>query len=185
MGSPKALLDYEGETFLDRLIASFRPCCQPVVVVLGHQAEAIRKGAQRAQDAVLVVNPHPELGQLSSLQCGLRAVPPDSDGVIFTPVDHPLVLASTLQSLAEAFERQSDRYLLFIPRHEGRRGHPVAVARGLIPEFLALPPESQAREVIYRNAGRTCYVDVSDPGILVDVDDQETYRRLLEMDGQP
>ena len=35
MGSPKALLEYRGETFLDRLTRIFAAHCDPVIVVLG------------------------------------------------------------------------------------------------------------------------------------------------------
>ena len=35
MGTPKALLDLRGETFLNRLIRVFAASCDPVVVVVG------------------------------------------------------------------------------------------------------------------------------------------------------
>ena len=38
-------------------------------------------------------------GQTSSLQAGLRAVPPDAEGVLFTLVDHPAVSLSTIDAL--------------------------------------------------------------------------------------
>src|SRR5262245_32305125 len=91
MGSPKALLELDGDTFLDRLIRAFRPHCSPLIVVLGYHAEAIRSGVRRGHDVEFVVNPHPEQGQLSSLQCGLSSVPGDSAAVIFTPVDYPRI----------------------------------------------------------------------------------------------
>ena len=69
MGTPKALLDYRGETFLDRLIRVLGAVCDPVIVVLGYHAEQIRAGVNgRVQ---FVVNPTPTRGQLSSLQTGL------------------------------------------------------------------------------------------------------------------
>ena len=71
MGSPKALLPYAGETFVDRLIGVFQSVCDSVIVVLGHEADAIRSGVRRK--ASFVFNPDHELGQLTSLQCGLRA----------------------------------------------------------------------------------------------------------------
>src|SRR5262249_39848884 len=69
MGTPKALLDYRGETFLDRLIRVTGAVCDPVIVVLGHHAQEIRGRVKSA--AHFVVNPDPERGQLSSLQTAL------------------------------------------------------------------------------------------------------------------
>ena len=39
MGSPKALLDYRGETFVGRLVRILSPVCDPVIVVLGYHAK--------------------------------------------------------------------------------------------------------------------------------------------------
>ena len=174
MGSPKALLEIRGETFLDRLIATFSPHCSPVIVVLGHESEKIRAGLRNSGSAAFVLNAHYPLGQLSSMQCGLRAVPGDCDGVLFTLVDHPNVQSSTLTQLV-----LGPPALLSIPRYRGRRGHPLFFSRRLVPEFLALAQDSQARAIVERHASEIRFVDVDDPGILDDVDDLETSQRLV------
>ncbi len=178
MGSPKALLEIAGETFLDRLIGMMSSVCSPVVVVLGHDAETIRRGLQRLVEAEFVLNPNYEQGQLSSLQAGLAALPPDADGFLFTPVDYAGVRTSTVQAIVGRFQRRENNELFVIPRTGQRRGHPVCCARAVIREFLALPAGAQARDVVRRHVERTCYVDVEDPGILEDVDDPEAYQRL-------
>ena len=73
MGTPKALLPLGGETFLDRLIRLFAAGRIAPIVVLGHHAAQIQSGIQRGAQATFVVNPDPERGMLSSLQCGLQA----------------------------------------------------------------------------------------------------------------
>lgn len=181
MGVPKALLELEGETFLDRLIAVFTAAsCSPVVVVLGHQPEVIRAGIRRAEAATFILNPDYTRGQFSSLQCGLAAIPPEAEGVIFTPLDYPAVRPSTVAQVVDRFARRAKDELFVIPRSGGRRGHPVCFAREVIPEFLALPVDSQARVIVHRHREQTCYVDVDDPGILEDADDPEAYQRLLK-----
>jgi molybdenum cofactor cytidylyltransferase len=185
MGAPKALLELHGETFLDRLIAVLWGACSPVLVVLGHNADVIRAGVRRASEATFVINPDYSRGQLSSLQCGLAAVPAEAGGVIFTPVDYPGVRSSTVAEIASRFHGRTKNELFVIPRSAGRRGHPVCCAREVIPEFLALPADAQAREVVHRHRERTCYVDVEDSGILEDADDPEAYQRLLKASHQP
>jgi molybdenum cofactor cytidylyltransferase len=174
MGSAKALLEFRGETFLDRLIGCLSLECSPVIVVLGHEPDVIRAGVRSPAKAVFVLNPDYQRGQLSSMQCGLRAVPANADGVVFTPVDHPNVEPATVATLVASGAR------IAIPQYLGRHGHPVLFARSLIAEFLALPPDSQAREVTHRHAGEIRYVDVADAGILDDIDDPEAYHRLLQ-----
>jgi CTP:molybdopterin cytidylyltransferase MocA len=173
MGSPKALLELRGETFLDRLIRCFAPYCSPIIVVLGHEPETVRAGIRSGDLAVFVLNTDYQRGQFSSFQCGLRAVPQTADGVVFTPVDHPNIEPSTVGKLIDA------RAVVAIPQYLGRHGHPVLCSAALIPEFLALPPESQAPVVIHRHQDQIRYINVADPGILDDIDDPEAYSRLL------
>jgi CTP:molybdopterin cytidylyltransferase MocA len=175
MGSPKALLEFRGETFLDRLIDLFAAFCAPVVVVLGCESDRIRSAVKRPERAVFAQNSDYQLGQLSSMQCGLRMIPETTEGVLFTLVDHPNVQPSTLRALLEA-----PLAPLAIPRFDGRRGHPIFFRRELIPEFLALAPDAQARSVVNRHAAQARFVDVDDAGILDDVDDAAAYRRLIE-----
>jgi molybdenum cofactor cytidylyltransferase len=182
MGTPKALLDYRGETFLDRLIRVLGAVTDPVIVVLGYHAEEIRSSARG--DAKFVINPAPERGQLSSLKTGLAALPPDAGDFAFIPMDCPAVGEETVARLAQAFLGRDSATLLVIPRiknhHEYQRGHPVFASRAIAEELLALPANGQARDVIHRHVPRTQYVDVDDRGILTDVDDPAAYRHLLE-----
>jgi CTP:molybdopterin cytidylyltransferase MocA len=175
MGFPKALLRYREETFLDRLAGLFAARCSPVIVVLGAEAERIRAAAH---PATFVVNPDWARGQTTSMQCGLGAVPPEADGVLFTLVDHPAVAPATIDALL-AGPRAA---LLRVPRYHGRRGHPIWFSRAIIPEFLALPVTGAARDVVRSHTAQTEFLDVDDPGILADIDDPEAYRGLTGAD---
>ena len=173
MGSPKALLEYHGETFLDRWIGLFAPHCAAVIVVLGAHAGEIRAGIRRRSQARLVENADYQAGQLSSMQCGLQAVPAEADDILFTLVDHPAVTAETVARLAAGPSTP-----LRIPRYDGRRGHPIRFSRALAAEFLALPVSAAARDVVARHASDAAYLEVEDAGILADIDDAEAYARL-------
>ncbi len=181
MGSPKALLDYRGETFLDRLIRVLGTVSDPVIAVLGYHAAEIRSRTvgNAAARAHFVINPEPERGQLSSLQTGLAALPTEAEGFAFMPIDCPAVREDTVRSLAAAFARRDAATLFVIPRNSQKRGHPVFATRHIADELLALAPSAQARDVVHRYVDRTQYVEVEDRGILVDVDDPAAYRRLV------
>ena len=177
MGSPKALLTYRGQSFLDTLTGLLGRVCSPVIVVLG--AEADRVQAAAAPGATFVRNAEFTRGQTSSLQCGLRAVPPSAEGVIFTLVDHPAVSQDTLDRLLRPMAREKVR----VPRYCGQKGHPIWFSRDLIGEFLALDQNGAARDVVRRHAAETAFLDLDDAGILADIDDPEAYRRLIGMAG--
>jgi molybdenum cofactor cytidylyltransferase len=172
MGFPKALLRYRDETFLDTLIGLFATRCDPVIVVLGAHDVRIRQGALRP--ATFVVNPDYHRGQTTSMQCGLRAVPGGAESVLFTLVDHPAVAPSTLDALLAV----PGNSMVRVPRYQGRRGHPIWFARELIAEFLELPENGAARDIVRTHAPQTEFLDVDDAGILADIDDPEAYSRL-------
>jgi CTP:molybdopterin cytidylyltransferase MocA len=176
MGSPKALLDYRGERFANRLVRVLSTVCDPVIMVLGHQGDLIRPHVQGR--VRFVVNPDPERGQLSSLQIALAAVPAAAEGFMFTPVDCPAMEPETVKQLADTLATRDADTMFVIPSYRGQHGHPVCGVRELIPEFLALPPTGQAREVVHRHVDRTQYVNVDDAGVLVDIDDRTAYERL-------
>jgi molybdenum cofactor cytidylyltransferase len=177
MGTPKALLQFQNETFLDRLIRVFSAVCDPIIVVVGQHADRIQSGIERGRQALFAVNPDPERGMLSSLQCGLALVPADAEAAMFLPVDHPHIALDTVQEVAALFRR--DRAPVTVPTYLGEHGHPVCIARPLIDELLALPPEAKASDVIHRHVPATLYLEVADPAVVTDVDDPAAYADLL------
>jgi molybdenum cofactor cytidylyltransferase len=176
MGSPKALLDYRGETFVGRLIRVFSNVCDSVIVVAGVHAAAIEDAV--AGRASVVVNPDPDRGQLSSLQTALVQLPKHCEGFLFTPVDCPTVDERTVATLADRLRAGDAAFV--IPKFNGKRGHPVCARGSMIAEFLALPPTDETRAVVNRHGNQIEYVDVDDAGVLADVDDLATYRQLVQ-----
>jgi molybdenum cofactor cytidylyltransferase len=172
MGQPKALLTINGHTFVQNLIEIFDKFCDPLIVVLGHNPEPIRRAI--GGSATIVINHNYNLGQFSSMQAGLKAMPANIDGLLFTLVDHPDPLPSTIVSLI------SQEAPISIPVYYGRKGHPVYFRRDVLTEFMGLSPDSQANVVSRRHAMETRLVKVDDPGILDDIDDPDALRHFRE-----
>jgi molybdenum cofactor cytidylyltransferase len=180
MGEDKALLTYRGRTFIETILATLREAgVTRLVVVLGHHADKI----QRAVDFTgidVIVNRDYQQGQTSSLQAGLKALGSGAgtsvEAVLLCLVDHPAVPAEVVRALIAAF--RATRPPVVIPTFEGQRGHPVLIGRALFDELLGLSPEAGANSVIRKYREATQFVEVGDAGILVDVDDPETYRSL-------
>ncbi len=177
MGTPKALLKFQSETFLDRLIRVFSAVCDPVIVVVGSHADRIQAGIQRGRDVLFAVNPDPDRGMLSSLQCGLALVPSGAGAAMFLPVDHPHLELSTVEALAARF--RADGAPVIVPTYAGQHGHPVCIARSVLSELLALPLEAKASDVIHRHVPQSVYIEVSDPAVVNDIDDPSAYASLL------
>jgi CTP:molybdopterin cytidylyltransferase MocA len=173
MGRDKALLPYQASTFLSSLVKIFRARLSPVVVVLGHNAEQIRPAAS---GAAVVVNEGYDRGMLSSLQTGLRALPWDADGAVFTLVDHPGLQLATLDRLIETFKHS--RASLVLPLYRGERGHPALIGRALIGQLLTIPANESPKPVLRGHYGGAAFVEVDDPSVVADIDRPEDLGRL-------
>jgi len=184
LGMHKALLDYRGRTFLENIVATLQEGgVGPVVVVLGHGADEIRRRlAGKLEPARMVVNRDYKRGQTTSLQVGLRALAaaedePRADALILCLVDHPTVLPETVQGLVKAF-RQSGAPAV-VPTHRNQGGHPVLISSSLFAELSRLGLHEGANTVIRKYRHATQFLAVDDPGVLVDVDDPESYDELV------
>ena len=179
MGRDKALLTHNGRSFLETIINNLSAAgIEKVTVVLGHHAELIQRAVILAAVQVVINHNYPQ-GQTSSLQLGLAAAAADSpEAVILCLVDHPAISAEVIVKLRERFE--ATRPPVLIPTHKGQRGHPIFISQALFPELLALTPKEAANTVIRKYRDATQFVEVADPGVLLDVDEPETYRRLVE-----
>jgi molybdenum cofactor cytidylyltransferase len=179
MGRDKALLAYHGRSFLETIINNLGAAgVDKVTVVLGHHAEIIQRAVNLATVKV-VVNHDYQRGQTASLQLGLAGAAADRpEAVILCLVDHPAISSEVIVTLCESF--QSTRPPVLIPTYKGQRGHPVVINQTLFPELLTIPPEEPANTVIRKYRDATEFVEVADPGILLDVDDPDAYERLVK-----
>jgi molybdenum cofactor cytidylyltransferase len=180
MGQPKALLDWRGKALVDHVLDTAREGgCRRFHVVLGKDAAAIRSGAKLA-DASVIVNEHPEQGQVSSLKLGMRAQDFSTDCCIVWPVDVPLVRASDVRALIDAYAKwRASLMRIFIPTHKGKRGHPMLVDIGFRQPFMELAANETARKVIEDKADQVKEVATENGGVLVDIDTPDEYRLAL------
>ena len=177
MGADKALLPYRGRTFLDHIIHTLREAgVDRIAVVLGHHAAEIQR-ASNLKSVKVIVNGDYQRGQTSSLQAGLQALEGENlRAVVLCLIDHPAVTPEVVKNLVASFDKS--RAPVVIPTHRGERGHPVLINRDLFKELLSLTPDQGANTVIRKYRSATQFVEVADPGILLDVDDPETFRKL-------
>lgn len=177
MGTPKALLPLGRDTFLSAICGRLAGAgLGELVVVLGAHADAVR-GAVASSPARIAVNEAYRDGQLSSLQCGLRALPSGSAGALVTLVDHPLIEASTYAGMRAAAEKAPG--LILIAEYRGRGGHPVVFPRTVFGELLSAPRDGGARVVVRKDPARVRRVAFDDPGIVADIDTPEEYKRFF------
>jgi molybdenum cofactor cytidylyltransferase len=175
MGFPKPLLRLNGETFLSHVAGSMLLAVERLIIVVGAHRDAVVAAVPADERISIIENPDYRLGQLSSIRTGLRAVSATADAVIVHLVDHPAVLSQTFIRFVEQYEKS--RKPILVARHSSRNGHPVLFDRSVFAELEQAPIEVGARAVVKANADRVIYVDVDDPGVLLDLDTPDDLAR--------
>jgi molybdenum cofactor cytidylyltransferase len=178
MGQPKALVPFQGVTFVEHLIAATRHARVGITrVVLGAGAQGIRANL-KVEPEWIVVNADWGAGQLSSIHAAIRSLPAGgTEGMLLCPVDHPLVSAHLVGQLIAAFD--SGDKLILLPKYRGRRGHPVLFRARLYEELLAAPAEVGARQVVWDHAADVMEVETEEEGVILNLNDPETVRKAI------
>lgn len=181
MGSPKALLPYQGRPFLEHLLEiTTRPEIGARKVVLGADADSIAKVIPLKANEI-VINSDWEKGQLSSIQAGVRKLPAGTDGMLLFLIDHPLISSALVGELIAQFYKSKKPIVL--PVYEGRRGHPVIFSASLYSELLRAPLEKGARAVVWAHADEVDEVRTNEEGCVLNLNDPETLNRAMDSQG--
>lgn len=182
MGRHKGLLEVEGRSFLRRTVDALADGgCEPVLVIVAEGEEALAAEAAAA-GAVVLLNPDPGDGPITSLRIALEALDGSVDGVAYLPVDHPMVQPATVRSLLQA--AHSAEAALTIPLYRAKRGHPAVFGKKLFSELMDVTLEGGAKTVVYRHLPEALLMDVDDRGVIIDIDTPDAYEAVLAT-GQP
>jgi molybdenum cofactor cytidylyltransferase len=180
MGAPKAALRLpDGSTFVSRIAGALTEGgAAPVMIVVSANEDAgpARAACGLPQTVGYIVNPDPDRGQLSSLQCGLTLMS-NAPAVLVTLVDVPLVTAAVVRTLIDTWT-SSGAPLVRLAR-AGRHGHPMLIAQPLIGDLLEADASSTARAIVRRYAPSGVELEMQEEGPFFDVDTPEEYARLL------
>ena len=170
MGEAKALLDLGGRSALQRCLEALADGgCDERRVVLGPSGDEVLSELSGPRPDV-VLNPHPERGQTSSLKLALARGTGRGELFVLHTVDHPLVTAADVRALLDAAAQRPAGKRIVLPVVGGRRGHPALFEAGLAAEFLALGDDEPAHRVPRRDPARVLEVALANPWLVRDLD---------------
>lgn len=162
---------------LEHTISKFEGVCSRVIVVAGFHADLIKEEIEKINNKNIypfqlkfVYNENFNQGMFTSIQKGCNEV--EASAFFITPGDYPLVKKETLQLLAE---HKGD---VVIPSFHYKGGHPIKLSKVVKQKILETDPESNLRVVL--NGFKKEYMNVDDPGVLMDVDTQEDYQQAID-----
>jgi len=178
MKSFKPMLALGDSTIIRTAVAGLRAGGVSIIeVVIGHRAAELRE--HLAGPAVdFLCNPDYETTDMfRSAGIGLSYMKDKAERLFFLPADVPLFDARTLGLMIERMEETGSPVV--IPAHDGRKGHPILIDNRAIPEILAYGGHGGLKGAIAGLGEKAAIAEVDDPGVILDADGPEDYRRLL------
>lgn len=183
MGQPKMLLPWGDTTIIGHHLRLWRElgAVQFGVVCRADDhdlhAELARHDLFQEQ---LILNHDPVRGMFSSIQCAANWPGWRSEICVWALVlgDQPHVQVQTLRGLLTfQYQRPAE---ICQPAYEGRAGHPVLLPAWAITE-LRSTPAATLKDFLKLFAGRCVQYSVDDPGLRLDLDTPEDYKRMLNL----
>lgn len=149
------------------------------IVVLGHEADLVRKKVQNLTNESLhtVINPdYRKGGMSSSIRRGLEQAL-DSHAIMITPADIPFIPSKVFNQLIDYYYTHSPR--LIIPTYQNQKGHPILISSDLFSHVRKISEEKRGmKEIIASYAEDLVFLPTESQTILQDVDKYEDVIKL-------
>ncbi len=178
MGSQKLLLPFGKSTIIETVIDNvLSSSIDHVMVVLGANQEKIQDTI-RNLPVQFCHNKEHDSGMLSSVICGIRSLPADAVSALIYLGDQPDIPPAVTNSVIDAYKEELVG--IVIPVHANRRGHPLLVDMKYRKEIESLNLEEGLRSLRHHFPDDVMEVEVDEPGILVDIDTREDYKKATK-----
>ena len=176
MGRSKALLEWHKKPFIIHcVIQALQAGLNPVVVIAGDNYEVLKELLIN-YPVQLLHNPDWKNGQSSSIRLAVDSIKDKVGAAIFELVDQPQIPADLLNSLKTAHYKNLAP--IIAPLVDGKRANPVLFDRASFPELLKLQGDVGGRALFSKFPVE--YLGWLDERILLDVDTEADYQKLLE-----
>ncbi len=173
----KPFLKYRGKTFVELVVEKSKHInLDPIIVVTNNLSFPQLQKLKLPIKAV--INHNPERGMLSSILIGMEELGSNCDGFFLCPVDYPLVKLETYQTLLSVFHENNNHIIK--PQFNKKSGHPIIFPQTLFSEIKNAPMELGARYVTSKFPHQTSFINVNDPGILININSPQMYQKYCE-----
>ena len=178
MGQPKLLLPFGEKTIIETVVEKVVSSkVDNTLVVLGSEREKVEQKI-KAFPVETAFNADYPSGMLSSVLCGLRTLPEETQAVVVVLGDQPSVSKEVIDKIVDAYQKTGKGIVL--PVYKKERGHPVIIDLKYKNEVENLSPDIGLRGTVYSHPDDILEVEVDTAGILQDIDVEADYKRELK-----
>jgi molybdenum cofactor cytidylyltransferase len=177
MGTQKLLLPFAGQTVIAHIVDEVRGGPVGRILVVVRKDDEGVSAALTGRTYSAVVNPHPDGDMLSSVRCGLAALPPECTAVLVVLGDQPAITSDLIGRMVATY--QTCGRGIVVPTHNGRRGHPLLFSTRYRDEILAGHEQTGLRGLLQTHPDDVFELGTATPAVLADMDHPADYLREL------
>lgn len=178
LGSPKQLIEFEGQTLIERITETALSISEDVLIVLGGNSELILPKLVRFEDTISIVfNPDWVEGMGTSIRIGVEKLAENSDLIIILLSDQPFISKVLLQNMLQTYAKTQNPIVSCT--YSNTLGVPILFDKSVFSELLKLNGDKGAKSFLHLYKNRISIIDftegIVDIDTLEDVEDLKRY----------
>lgn len=176
MKKQKMLLPYEGSSIIETVVSrALASKADKVLVVTGSNKDEVEDKI-KSLNAEKVENKFFKYGMLSSVRCGLNAIPQENGAVLILLGDQPMVKTEVINKLIDSYSGTGQE--IIVPTFNGKRGHPLLIDLKYRDEINYLDGKIGLKELLTNHPDEIFEVEVTSDEILKDIDTPDDYKKI-------
>ena len=178
LGQPKQLVEFEGQTLIERITHTALLVSDKVSIVLGANIELIKPVLEVFSNRInLIENPDWQEGMGTSIRIGVENLAEKSEAILILLVDQPLISQVFLQSIVQTFAEE--KMPIVASNYGDQLGVPILFDKVFFPELLKLKGEQGAKAFLKNYPEKTASISFKDG--LFDIDIPKDLEKLYSL----
>jgi molybdenum cofactor cytidylyltransferase len=178
MGKPKLFLPFGDKSMIEKVVLNAQWSVLDTIIVVAGQEKDRMQNILQGYPVEIVQNNRYRDGMLSSVHCGLEAVPGITDAVMVLLGDQPMISHAVIDGLIEVYSR-SDKGIV-LAAYDGQRGHPLLFGRKYMEEIMGFLPDMSLKDLLRKHPDEIEEMESGQVEILMDIDNEQEYTEALK-----
>lgn len=175
LGFPKQLIEFEGQTLIERITEIALTVSDDILIILGGNTELIIPKLERFKRTVSTIfNPDWQQGMGTSIRVGVEKLAEKSDLILILLSDQPFISKVLLQNMMQSFANSQNPIVSCVYNQE--LGVPMLFDKTVFKDLLNLNGERGAKSFLSHYKNRISMIDF--PQGIFDIDTAEDVEKL-------
>jgi molybdenum cofactor cytidylyltransferase len=175
LGQPKQLVEFEGQTLIERITHTALSVSEEVLVVLGANIDLIKPKLESFSNRINIIeNMNWQDGMGTSISLGVENLTPKSDAILILLTDQPFISQVLLQKMMQTFAEK--KYPIVACDYGEQLGVPILFDKSFFSKLKNLKGEQGAKLFLKDYANKITFIDFKEG--LFDIDTPEDLLRL-------